>query len=220
MTRTAQEVLLGIRRELAPAEPENRLLPLVEQGRAPLSVLGELGAQQHRIITSDRRSLLVLAARCADSPAGGYFARLAEGESLALAALVGFTTGCGLDEAAVRGREPLAGCQAYPGWMAWLALNGEPTAVVLALTANFTAWGRYCARTAAALRSHYGFDDAGCAFFDFFAAPAAELEDEALAVVAAGGPTPEQLAEGRRYGRLLQSYELMFWNTLADLDAV
>ncbi|MBC3840847.1 transcriptional regulator [Streptacidiphilus sp. 4-A2] len=206
-----------MRHELAPAERENRLLPLIEQGRAPLGLLGELGAQQHRIITSDRRSLLVLAARCADSPAGGYFGRLAEGESAALAALAGFTSACGLDAAAVRAREPLAGCQAYPGCLAWLALNGEPTAVVLALTANFAAWGAYCGRTAQALREHYGFDPAGCAFFDYFAAPAPELEDEALAVVTAGGLTPEQLTEGRRYGRLLQSYELMFWNTIADL---
>ncbi|MFI9273004.1 transcriptional regulator [Kitasatospora sp. NPDC052896] len=219
MNSPAREALLSIRRDLAPGESDNRLIPLLEQGGAPLPVLAELAAQQHRIITSDRRSFLVLAARCADSPAGDYFAKLAEGESLALAALPGFATACGLDEAALRAREPLAGCQAYPGCLAGLALNGEPAAVVLALAANFATWGGYCAATARALRRNYDFDDAGCAFFDFFATPVPELEEEAVAVVAAAGPDPELIAEGRRYGRLLQSYEQLFWDTLADLAA-
>ncbi|GAA1933323.1 transcriptional regulator [Kitasatospora viridis] len=218
MTPTPREALLTIRQELAPAESENLLVPRLELGLAPVSLLAELAAQQHRIIRSDRRSLLVLAARCADTPAGGYFARLADGESLALAELPALGAACGLDERALAEREPLAGCQAYPGQLAWLALNGEPTATVLALTANFAAWGRYCAITATALRRHYGFSDQACAFFDFFATPAPELEEEAVAVVAAAGLDEAKLAEGRRYGRLLQSYELMFWNTLAALS--
>ncbi|MGF1426846.1 transcriptional regulator [Kitasatospora sp. LaBMicrA B282] len=217
MTPTPRDALLTIRRELAPAERDNRLVPRIEQGVAPRAVLAELAAQQYRIIRSDRRSFLLLATRCADSPAGGYFARLAEGESAALGALTAFAAGCGLDQAALRAREPLAGCQAYPAQMAWLALNGEPGAVVLALAANFAAWGGYCAITARALRRHYGFTDAACAFFDFFATPAPELDDEAVQVLAADGLDGPKLAEARRHGRLLQEYELMFWNTLADL---
>ncbi|WP_329570891.1 transcriptional regulator [Kitasatospora sp. NBC_01266] len=218
MTPTPREALLTIRRELAPAERDNRLVPRIEEGLTPLTTLAELAGQQYRILRSDRRSFLVLAARCADTPAGGYFAELAQGESQALAALTAFAAACGLDQAGLAGREPLAGCQAYPGQLAWLALNGEPTATVLALAANFAAWGRYCALTARALRDRYGFPDAACAFFDFFAAPAPELDDAAVAVVTAGGLDGSRLAEGRRYGRLLQDYELMFWNTLADLS--
>jgi hypothetical protein len=218
MTPTPREALLALRTELAPAEHANRLVPQIEQGLAPVPLLAELGAQQARILRSDRRSLLLLAARGADTPAGGYFARLAEGESVALAALGGYAAACGLSEAELHAREPLAGCQAYAGQLAWLALNGEPAAVVLALTANFAAWGGYCAATARALRRHYGFSDAACAFFDFFATPAPELEEAAVRVVAAAGPDEDRLALGRQYGRLLQAYELMFWNTLADLS--
>jgi hypothetical protein len=219
MTPTPREALLALRAELAPAESANRLVPRIEQGSAPVSLLAELAAQQYRIIRSDRRSFLVLAARCADTPAGGYFGRLADGESLALAALSGFAAACGLSEAQLRERAPLAGCQAYPHQLAWLALNGDPTAVVLALAANFAAWGGYCAATARALRRHYGFSDAACAFFDFFAAPAPELEEEAVRVVTAAGLDDLRLAAGHEYGRLLQEYELMFWNTLAELSA-
>ncbi|TQF01701.1 transcriptional regulator [Kitasatospora acidiphila] len=218
MIQTPREALLTIRQELAPAESENRLVPRIDQGLVPVSLIAELAAQEYRIIRSDRRSLLVLAARCADTPAGAYFATLAAGEAQALAELPPLAAACGLDEPQLADREPLAGCQAYPAQLAWLALNGEPVATVLALTANFDAWGRYCAITAAALRRHYGFSDQACAFFDFFASPAPELEEEAIAVVAAGGLDAGKLAEGRRYGRLLQSYELLFWNTLASLS--
>ncbi|WP_035795406.1 hypothetical protein [Kitasatospora mediocidica] len=216
MSPTPREVLQSIRREFAPADGSNRLIAPIEQGTAPLAVLGELAAQQHHVITSDRRSFLLLATRCSDSPVGGYFSRLADGESRALTALAAFTAGCGREAATGPGHEPLAGCQTYPNYLAWLALNGDPIAVVLALSANFADWGTSCAITARALRRRYGFSDASCAFFDFFAVPAPELEDEALSVITAGGLTPERIALGRRYARLLQHYELLFWNTLAD----
>jgi hypothetical protein len=38
--------------------------------------------------------------------------------------------------------EPLAGCQAYPAYVAWLALNGSPADVALAFLANLESWGR------------------------------------------------------------------------------
>ncbi len=46
-----------------------------------------------------------------------------------------------MDEAEAASYEPLPGCQAYPAYVAWLALNASPADVVLALTANFSAWG-------------------------------------------------------------------------------
>jgi hypothetical protein len=100
--------------------------------------------------------------------------------------------------------------------VAWLALNAEPAAAVLAILANFAAWGEYCATIAAGLRKHYGFDDEACGFFDFFATPVPELEEQALAAVQAGLDSGVPLDAARDHGRLLQSYELLFWNTLAD----
>ncbi|WP_042385144.1 hypothetical protein [Streptacidiphilus melanogenes] len=235
MAQDAAGLLARVRDELAPDAGDNRLIGRIADGSAPLRVLGELAAQQRRIIASDRRSFLALATRCADTPAGAYFADLAAGESQALALLTPFADACGLDDAALRARAPLAGCQAYPAYLAWLALNGDPVGVVLALTANFSAWGGYCATAARALRDHYGFADEACAFFDFFAvpdtgsdagsetAPDPDADAPALAVVAqwqASSSASAERTDGRdvfEYGRLLQSYELMFWNTLADL---
>jgi hypothetical protein len=105
------------------------------------------------------------------------------GRGLALATLPALTRACGMDEAAVAAYRPHPGCQSYPAYLAWLALNGEPAEVILALMVNFAAWGGYCRTVAAALREHYGFGDEACGFFDFFATGAPEMEQQALAAI-------------------------------------
>ncbi|AHH96221.1 hypothetical protein GCM10010174_44240 [Kutzneria viridogrisea] len=218
MTASARELLAAARQDLAPGEHENRLVPLIAQGTAPRAAIAALAAEQHRIIVSDWRSFLVLASRSQDPAAGSFFSDLAAGEVLALDNLKKFAAAAGLDEQALRDYRPRAGCQAYPSYLAWLALNGEPSDVVLAVVANFSAWGSYCGTVAAALREHYGFDDEGCGFFDFFATPAPGGDEAALAVVQAGLDAGRGTDQAREYGRLLQSYELMFWNTLAEIS--
>jgi hypothetical protein len=216
MTDAAALLELG-RGRLAHGEGENRLLPLVAAGKAPVTTLAALGAEQHHIIVSDWRAFLTLAARAGTPAEGGFFSTLATGETLVLPMLGAYADACGMDAAALAGYEPLAGCQAYPAYVSWLAQNAEPADVVLALAVNFAAWGRYCGQLATALRTHYGFADEACAFFDFFATPAPDLEQQALATLQAGIDAGRTGDVAFRYGRLLQEYELMFWNTLADL---
>jgi hypothetical protein len=213
MTRSAPELLDTVRRELAPDEGENRFVPLVEQGKAPRAAIGALAAEEMRIVASDWRSFLALAARSQDPAARGFFTALAQGESLALPMLTPLAEAAGVDPGSYQTRP---GCQAYPSFVSWLALNAEPAAAVLAILANFAAWGQYCATIGTGLREHYGFDDTACGFFDFFATPVPELEDQAIAAVQAGIDAGVPLDAARDHGRLLQSYELMFWNTLAD----
>ncbi|MCX4689967.1 transcriptional regulator [Kitasatospora purpeofusca] len=183
-------------------------------GRGRLDALAVLAAQQQRIITSDRRSLLLLATRCADEPLGAWFAGLAEGESVALRTLPALATACGPTPSP---DAPLPGCQAYPSYLAWLALNGHPPAVAAALVANFTAWGGYCATLAGALRRFHGFGEEACAFFDFFAQPPTALEQAAAEAIGPTGLTAPDLDAAHEYGRLLQAYEGLFWSTLAEL---
>jgi hypothetical protein len=213
MTRSASEVLESIRRELAPEEGANRFIPLVEQGKAPVRAIGALAAEEQRIVMSDWRSFLTLAARAPEPAARGFFTALAQGESLALPKLAPLAEASGVDTDAYR---PRPGCQAYSSFVAWLALNAEPAAAVLAMLTNFSAWGTYCGLIGQALRTHYGYDDEACGFFDFFAAPAPELEEQALAAVQAALDAGVSLDAAWDHGRLLQGYELMFWNTLAE----
>lgn len=85
-------------------------------------------------------------------------------------------------------------------------------------TRDYALRGGYCATIGKALRSHYGFDDEACAFFDFFARPATELEQQAADALGANGLDAPALADAREYGLLLQSYEHRFWDTLGVLD--
>ncbi len=215
MTAPARELLTTARTALAPAEQDNRLVPLIASGTAPRSVFATIAAEESRIVPSDWRSFLTIAARCTEPHSRELFGGLAAGEGLALGKLRALAAATGQNEAALRAYPPMAGCQAYPAYLAWLAAQGEPADVVVALIANFAAWGKYCATIATAMREHYGFDDEACGFFDFFATPVPEIEEQAIAAVAAGNPSDEALT----YGRLFQSYELMFWNTIADTVA-
>ncbi|MCX4976381.1 transcriptional regulator [Streptomyces sp. NBC_00620] len=220
MTRTASDLRGSITGKLAPDPHANRLLPLIARGAAQRSTLAALALEQRHVIAGDRRAFLHLAQRPDAGPeSAAFFAMLAEGEALAEDRLGAYTAACGADEALAAAYEPLADCLSYPAYVAWLALNGSPADVVLALSANFAAWGGYCATIAEALRRHYGFEDEACGFFDFFAEPAPELERKALAAVQAGldgGRVDED--EAYRYGRLLQGCEAKFWHALWELD--
>ncbi|MEV5547440.1 transcriptional regulator [Streptomyces sp. NPDC052309] len=220
MARTARQLLETTTGKLAPDPGANRLVPLVARGAAGRDTLAALALEQRWVIAADRRSFLYLADRAAEEPeTAAWFTALAEGENLAGQRLEAFAVACGVNEQRTVAYEPLPGCQAYPAYVAWLALNGSPSEVVLALHANFSAWGGYCATIAAALRRHYGFTDEACAFFDFFAEPDPALERTATAAVQEAldaGRLSEDLV--RRYGRLLRSYEAMFWHTLWERE--
>ncbi|MFE5034900.1 transcriptional regulator [Streptomyces sp. NPDC056683] len=217
MPGKAAEMLETTRSELAPDPNANPLVPLVAGGRASLETLAALALEQHRVIPADRRAFLHLAQRASGDPAAaGFFTMLAEGEELAAERLGAFTEACGVDAERMQAYDPLPGCQAYPAYISWLALNAAPADAVLAITANFATWGTYCAAIAQGLRTHYGFTDEACAFFDLFATPAPALDAQATEAVQAGLDTG-RLDEKRvyTYGRLLQAYEVMFWSALS-----
>ncbi|MEU6096854.1 transcriptional regulator [Streptomyces sp. NPDC047079] len=220
MTRTARELLDEATRKLAPDPHANRLLPLIARGAAQPATLAALAHEQREVIASDRRAFLHLSERSRDEPAcEAFFTALADGEAVAQDRLGAYAAVCHADETADT-YEPPADCQGYAAYVAWLALNGEPSDVVLALSTNFAAWGGYCASIAQALRRHYGFDDTACAFFDFFAEPSPDLDRRAEEAVREGldsGRLDE--ARAHRYGRLLQGYETQFWHALWELDA-
>lgn len=215
---TADAVLDAAVRALAPDTDANRLVPRIVTGEAPRTVFATLAREQRLVIAADRLSFHHLARRAdGDPPVAAFFELLAEGEALALRHLAALADACELTEADLDGHEPRPGCQAYPSYVARLALGAEPVDVAIALTANFAAWGNYCAAVARAMRTHYAFPDAACGFFDFFAKPAPEVDERALAAVRHGLDTGRtHPVAAHRHGRLLQAYELMFWNALDD----
>ncbi|MFF8935391.1 transcriptional regulator [Streptomyces paradoxus] len=215
MTHPARDLLRTTTAALAPDPDANPLVPRIAAGTAPRAALAALALEQAWVIPADRRAFEHLAVRSAatDPQAAAFFTTLAQGEALAGERLAAFARACRAQETS---HEPLPGCQAYPAHVAWLALNAAPADVVLALTANFSAWGGYCAIIATALRERYGFTDEACAFFDLFAEPSPDLDRLATAAVEAAldaGRLDRQRAH--TYGRLLQTYEAMFWDALS-----
>ncbi|MFD6158939.1 hypothetical protein ACFWF7_00130 [Nocardia sp. NPDC060256] len=214
MTDGARKLLDEIQAELAPRDGDNRLVPLIASGKAARAVFAAIATEEWRITGSDWRSFHEMAARAADSQARAFFGMLAPGEQQAQVMLEALFAVAGADP----GTElPRAGCQAYPAYVAWLAVNGESASVAAGIYANFAAFGAYCRDVAAGMREHYGFDDAACAFFDFYATDVPEIEQQALRAIQAGLDSGRlKRDEAHLYARLFQSYELMFWNTLAD----
>jgi thiaminase len=217
-SRTSAAALVNeVRSELAPIERKLASHPFVKalaRGEVPNTSLERFAGEQHWIISSDRRSFAYLTMRYADSAAGELFLSLAQGEGTALGHLDSFARWLGLDPGRLSEYEPTPGAHAYTAYVSWLALNGSATDVAVAFLANLAAWGANCGRAAAALRSEYGADDTAVAFFEFFATPAPGYEERALGVIEAGLRAGDSPARPRTAARLLQAYELMFWDTM------
>jgi thiaminase len=179
-----------------------------------VEALRAFAAEQLAVIPSDERSFTACAERFGAEPAHGYLVGMAAGERVALAALDGFAAAVGLDADRRRDYEPQPGCQAYPSYVARLARDGSPAEIAGAFLVNLEAWGSCCARMHAALGARYGLAEPDRAFFAHFAGPTDELERTSLDVIDAGlaaGVRPEAVA---RAARLLQAYELQFWDGL------
>ena len=216
---TAGELVTQTQRELvetAEAIRSHRFLERLRSREVADARLRALAGAQHAIVSSDRRSFAVLAARFPSGLAGELFLGLAEGEGVALDKLRGLADWLGMTDEELRAHEPHPGTQAYPAFVAWLALNGSRADVVLAFLANLAAWGENCGQVAAALREAYGAGDDAVAFFDFFAGPAGDFEARALEVLDEGLAAGDSPVLARRATRLLQAYELSFWDALAD----
>jgi hypothetical protein len=215
---TAATLVATVRRELEPVERRLFAHPYVaaaESRRLTHADLLVFAGQQHRIIVSDLRSVALLVHRFGGMPSGAFFAAALETETSALARLAAFGRAVGAaDLTALADTEPLPGALAYTHFVAWLALYGSDAEFAAAFLVNLPAWGRNCGRLARALRERYALDADAVAFFDLFAADAPAFETSALEVIQGGLDRGVATAEIHRAARLLQSYELMYWDAL------
>lgn len=219
MTRPdARRLYRDVVDELTPAAERNRFVELLCDGKAPRDRLSRIAGEQFRILRSDRRSFALAASRFAEPPAGPLFLDLAAGEGQALKLLSGFASELGLTETELAASDSSAKAQSYPHHVAWLAGYGAVSEIVTAMLVNFGFWGSYCARTAGALREHYGITEAGLEFFTFFATLPPGFEDTALTVIQSGldhGEDPQAAVLAARH---MQSYEMSFWDSFLDPD--
>lgn len=88
-----------------------------------------------------------------------------------------------------------------------------------ALAVNFAAWGANCGRMAQALRQRYDWQEEAVRFFTQFATTPSDVSPQALAVIEAGLARGVETHRIIRAARMLQEYELMFWDTLLAQSA-
>jgi hypothetical protein len=206
-----------ISRELQPVVDRLLSHPYVEAlaaGRVPREQLRTIAGEQYAIIESDLKSVAHLIGRFGGTPEMPFFLDVLAGERAAWDGLTRFAGALGLSEGELQAYEPLAGAHAYTCYMAWLGLYGTPAEVAAAYLVNFPAWGQNCGRLSAIFQERYGLTASDTVFFDGFAAPAPEFERSAREVIQRGldaGVDPRRI---RRSARLLQAYELLYWDTL------
>jgi pyrroloquinoline quinone (PQQ) biosynthesis protein C len=213
----ANALLDAIRQELQPVNEQLLQHPYVralEEGKIGRGKLGLFAGEQYTIIGSDLKSAAHLVSRFGSSPSRDFFLGILQGERAAWDALLTFAHALGLSEAQLREHEPLPGSHAYTCYMAWLALYASDAEIAAAYLVNFPAWGQNCGRLSRILQERFGLGDKEVVFFDLFASPPATFEASALSVIQQGLDRGTEPRLVQRAARLLQAYELMYWDTL------
>mmetsp|Transcript_20443 Transcript_20443/g.33868 ORF Transcript_20443/g.33868 Transcript_20443/m.33868 type:complete len:240 (+) Transcript_20443:69-788(+) len=98
--------------------------------------------------------------------------------------------------------------QAYPSYWSRMALDGARAAGAAACAVNFPAWGRMCLRLVTASDT----EKESTEFLQFFATPIENLDDMAAAVI--DGEDGVQYDDLVQHVRLLQQYEVLFWDAV------
>jgi hypothetical protein len=218
----ASQLVQKIRLDLKPLDGKilgHPYLHALEEGRVSLDSLKVFAGQQHHIISSDLRSIALILSREGMRPSRDFLMNILQGEAAALDALRAFAEALGLNTSDLDLFEPLPAAHAYCTFVAWLSLYGSDAELAGALLVNFPAWGANCGRMRAALREKYDLAPSAVAFFDLFA-EMPSFEPEAIAIVqsALDQGLPAHLIQ--RAARLLQGYELMFWDAMAGVASI
>jgi len=216
---SASTLLEQIRSELSSVNERLLAHPYVvvlEQGKFAREKLRIFAGEQYAIIKSDLRSVAHLVSRFGEPPSRDFFLGILDGEKAAFDALLAFARALDMTEADLSVYEPLAGAHGYTAYMAWLSLYGSDAQTAAGYLVNFPAWGQNCGRMARALTERLGMREEEVTFFNLFAAPAPTFEAKCLEVIQQGLDRGEDPRLVSRAARLLQAYELMYWDTLAE----
>lgn len=221
MDTAVRQLVERIQQELQPVNTRilsHPYLRALEAGQIGRDGLRLFAAQQAHILDSDLRSVAFMVTRARSESSRDFFLELLEGERAARQALGLFAAVLASAPATPGAEEPLPGAFAYSAYVAWLGLYASEAEFAGALLVNLPVWGTNCGRMAEALKAVYHLTDTDIAFFTLFASTPSGFEGRAAGVVAEGlahGIAPAQI---RRAATLLQSYELLFWDTLTQVS--
>jgi pyrroloquinoline quinone (PQQ) biosynthesis protein C len=219
----AQSVFQQIREALLPIESrlfDHPFLRKVEAGGYTKAQVAVLPLEEYHIVASDLLSSRHLDGRFRKAPSAAFFRSLVENEQHAQDHIRRLLEALGCSPEELQAYEPDPRCQVYPSYFARLALHGSEAEVLVAFAANFSAWWSACKRVADALAGGYGVPREAVAFLSPFHevpppdAPFDELTMDAIRRGLKQGVSERALV---RVARLIQSYELWFWDALEGL---
>jgi thiaminase len=215
----ARNLIGALRAELVDSErqvQDHPYLRALEEKQISLENLKDFAGEQYNIIQSDLRSDALMVSRFGATQSGTFLREIMDGEAQALSLLLDFARALGLNENQLQEYEPRPRAQAYPSYVVSLALYGSEAEIGAAFLVNFPSFGNNARRMSAALQGNYGLTQHDVAFFDLFTSPIPNFECNTLVMIQAGldhGVNPRLV---KRAARLLQAYEKLFWDTVAE----
>lgn len=214
----AQEVVEKIRMDLRPLDEKilgHPYIMALNEGKLPQDSLRTFAGQQYHIITSDLRSIAGLLSRHGQLPSRPWLLAVLQGEAAALDALFTLAKKLSMSESDLKTFEPIPAAHAYCTYVAWLGIYGSDGELAGAFLVNFAAWGANCGKMSKALQDHYGLTKEEVAFFELFS-QMPPSEKQVLEVIQGALDRGVEPALIHRAARMLQAYELMFWDAMAE----
>ena len=207
----AEALLEDIRSWLAPLNERiqnHSYIIDAEKGALSLERIEAFAANQYHIVDGDVRSLALMLSRSTNSGELRFFEEMMKGdlEGLARISRMAEALGLGLEE--LQNYNPIPEALAYSHYLSTLAQFASPGVQAMALIANLPVWGSNCGRLSKTLREKYQIEETS--FLDLFSASAEGIEAPALAIADCYLPGEEKSM--RAAARLIQAYELMFWD--------
>ena len=214
----AKELVKKIKEDLKPFDEKilhHPYISALKQGNLSQNSLKAFAGQQYHIITSDLRSIAHLISRHGELASRSWLVGLLQGEAAALDALFTFAKRLEMSEKDLKIFEPIPAGHAYCAYLAWLGMYGSDGELAGAFLVNFAAWGANCGEMSKTLQTRYGFTKEDVAFFELFA-NIPPFEKEVLPVIQSAIDRGVSPALIHRAARMLQAYELMFWDAMAE----
>jgi thiaminase len=218
----AKEVVEKIQMDLRPLDEKilgHPYIMALNEGKLPLDSLRAFAGQQYHIITSDLRSIAGLLSRHGQLPSRPWLLAVLQGEAAALDALFALAKKLSMSESDLKTFEPIPAAHAYCTYVAWLGMYGSDGELAGAFLVNFAAWGANCGKMSKALQDRYGLTKEEVAFFELFS-QIPPSEKQILEVIQGALDRGVEPALIHRAARMLQAYELMFWDATAEATGI
>lgn len=174
-----------------------------EKGRLSLEKIKLFIVQQHYIVNHDMKSLAIMLSRSKDEDEEEFFYFLVTGDKEAFIRLKTLAKELNIKEF----NNIIPEAVSYTHYLSWLANYANAGEQAAALVVNIPVWGGACKKLGEALRKNYGIKSLG--FFELFSMPS-NIEEMALKVMEKYIDEYESTME--RCIKLIQAYELMFWD--------